>query len=180
MATPPDFVAGQVLTAAQMNKIGLWLVSNTTVAAGASSHAVTGCFSADYDAYLVQFYGGAGSTSAAINLTLGSTATGYYYGLNTMSYASAAGAVGGANATSFAFVGYMSTAGVFGTFNLFNPFATDETYLSVQMAYPTTTGFGISGGGYLANQTSYTGFTLTPASGTFGSTKVLVYGYNNN
>jgi len=163
-----------------MNKVGLWQVSNTTVAAGASSHAVTGCFSADYDAYLVQLYGGSGSTSAAINLTLGATATGYYYGYNTMSYAAAAGALGGANATSFAFVGYMSTAGVFGTFTLFNPYATDETYLAMQMAYPTTTGFGVSGGGYLANSTSYTGFTLTPASGTFGSTKVLVYGYNNN
>ncbi len=179
MATPPDFTAGQILTAAQMNKVGLWLVSSTTVAAGASSHTVSSVFSADYDNYVVYLYGGAGSTSAAINLTLGATATGYYYGLNTMSYASAAGAVGGANAASFGFVGYMSTAGVFGTFTLFNPFASDETYINVQMAYPTTTGFGISGGGYLANTTSYTAFTLTPASGTFGSTRVLVYGVNN-
>lgn len=179
MATPPDFVAGQVLTAAQLNKGGMWLVSSTTVAAGASSHAVSNVFSADYDNYVVHFYGGSGSTSAAINLTLGSTATGYYYGYNTMSYAAAAGALGGANATSFAFAGYMSTAGVFGTFTLFNPFASDETYINVQMAYPTTTGFGVAGGGYLANSTSYTGFTLTPASGTFGSTRVLVYGVNN-
>lgn len=179
MATPPDFVPNAILTAAQMNKVGMWLVSNTTVAAGASSHPVTNVFSADFDAYHVQFYGGAGSGNAAINLTLGATVTGYYYGYNTMSYAAAAGALGGANVASFAFAGYMSTAGVFGSFTLYNPFVADETYINVQMAYPITTGFGVSGGGYLANSTSYTGFTLTPASGTFGSTKVFVYGINN-
>jgi hypothetical protein len=41
MATPPDFVDGQVLTAAQMNAIGLWLVRSSIVFASAAYLLVT-------------------------------------------------------------------------------------------------------------------------------------------
>jgi hypothetical protein len=46
MATPPDFSSGAVLTAAQMNSVGLW-----KVASGSLSTATTnfqGCFTSDY------------------------------------------------------------------------------------------------------------------------------------
>jgi hypothetical protein len=36
MATPPDFTAGQVLTAAQMNAVGLWKMNPTSVSSGSS------------------------------------------------------------------------------------------------------------------------------------------------
>jgi hypothetical protein len=42
MATPPDFSSGAVLTAAQMNSVGLWLVKTQTVGTAVSSVAVTG------------------------------------------------------------------------------------------------------------------------------------------
>jgi hypothetical protein len=42
MATPPDFSSGAVLTAAQMNSVGLWLVKTQTVGTTVSSVAVTG------------------------------------------------------------------------------------------------------------------------------------------
>jgi hypothetical protein len=51
MATPPDFTAGQVLTAAQMNAVGLWLVKTQTL--NATSVNITSCFTSDYDSYRV-------------------------------------------------------------------------------------------------------------------------------
>jgi hypothetical protein len=52
MATPPDFVSGAVLTAAQMNAIGLWLVNTTTFSA-VSSVEINDCFSADFQNYKI-------------------------------------------------------------------------------------------------------------------------------
>ena len=72
MATPPTFSAGAVLTAAQMNKIGLWTTVPTSVAngtisgnavtfSGVSSVSLNGVFTSDFDAYRIvaSMYGSA-------------------------------------------------------------------------------------------------------------------------
>jgi hypothetical protein len=52
MATPPDFTAGQILTAAQMNAVGLWRISSGTQALTSTPTAFTGLFvDADYRNY---------------------------------------------------------------------------------------------------------------------------------
>lgn len=51
MATPPDFTTGQVLTAAQMNAVGMWLVDDGTLA-GTSTNFEQ-CFTADYRNYRI-------------------------------------------------------------------------------------------------------------------------------
>jgi hypothetical protein len=113
MATPPDFTAGQVLTAAQMNQIGLWLVKTQTIGTAVSSVTVTGAFTADYHSYLIRVIGGTASTSLTLNLTLGSTVTGYYYGGSTGTYAGGAPAsFAGANATSFVAAGSAESSGI--------------------------------------------------------------------
>jgi hypothetical protein len=78
MTTPPTFVATNVLTAAQMNKIGLWLIDSKSVTAGASI-TFTGCFSANYSQYKIFFRNTAKSDTGDDNLklTLGSSATNY-------------------------------------------------------------------------------------------------------
>jgi hypothetical protein len=66
MATPPTFTTGAVLTGAQMNQIGLWKITPTSVAGSgvslsgsnivftsAATINVNGVFSADYDFYKV-------------------------------------------------------------------------------------------------------------------------------
>ena len=68
MATPPTFSSGAVLTAAQMNSVGMWLVKTQTVGTAVSSVTVTGAFSADYDNYLILMSGGTGSDSASISI----------------------------------------------------------------------------------------------------------------
>ena len=53
MATPPVFTAGQVLTAAQMNKIGLWEVYPETAVTGVSTITRDGVFTSDFTNYLL-------------------------------------------------------------------------------------------------------------------------------
>jgi hypothetical protein len=54
MATPPDFTAGQVLTAAQMNKIGLWVVKTETAFSAAASVTADSVFTADFTNYVLK------------------------------------------------------------------------------------------------------------------------------
>lgn len=78
MPTPPTFVANTVLTAAQMNKVGLWEIDTRTVSGGASI-VFTGCFSSSYDHYRILFRN-TGKTDTGddnLKLTLGSTTTNY-------------------------------------------------------------------------------------------------------
>jgi hypothetical protein len=53
MAVPPVFVAGQVLTAAQMNQIGLWQVKAKTSFTAATSVTVDNVFTSDFQDYLL-------------------------------------------------------------------------------------------------------------------------------
>jgi len=62
----PSFASGEVLTAADMNAVGLWLVKTQTVGTGVPSVVVTDAFSANYDNYLVTISGI--KTAAAANI----------------------------------------------------------------------------------------------------------------
>jgi hypothetical protein len=77
MATPPDFTTGAVLTAAQMNAVGLWLVKTQTVGSAVPDVTVTDAFSADYDNYKILYTGGTASGAVGpLNMKLGSSTTG--------------------------------------------------------------------------------------------------------
>jgi hypothetical protein len=52
MATPPIFVAGQVLTAAQMNAVGQWVVVAETTFTASSTITASSVFTSDYQTYL--------------------------------------------------------------------------------------------------------------------------------
>ena len=177
MATPPDFTAGQVLTAAQMNKIGLWLVKTQTIGTAVSSVTVTDAFTADYHSYLIRVNGGTASTSLLLNMTLGSTVTGYYYGGFTATYAGGAPtSFANANTTSFVAAGTGETGGLALRVELTNPQAADETgYLNLY-ATQRTTGSGGMAVGYLNDTTAYTAFTLTTSTGTVTGGTIYVYG----
>ena len=163
-----------------MNKIGLWLVKTQTIGTAVSSVTVTGAFSTDYDSYLIRVTGGTASTSLGLNLTLGSTATGYYYGGSTGTYAGGAPAsFAGSNATSWAFAGSGESSGLIMRVELNNPFLADETSFSNTYATMRTTGSGGLVTGYLNDTTSYTAFTLTTSTGTITGGTIRVYGMRN-
>lgn len=179
MATPPDFSPGQVLTAAHMDAVGLWLVKTHTVGSAESSVTVSNCFSADYDAYLVIYSGGLLSADTAICLRIGNANAGYYGAYVYGQYNSTALASAPDNNNSrFTFVGggdNVSGAGLVATVN--NPFVTKQTYVtSSNVSYATNAG---SYSGRLANANSYTSVTLFPVSGTMTGGTIRVYGYRN-
>jgi hypothetical protein len=179
MATPPDFVAGSVLTAAQMNSIGLWLIKTQTIGTAVSSVTVTNAFSTDYDNYLIRVTGGVGSTTLDVRMTLGATVSGYYYGGGYTDYSgTGTGVFRGANA-AFWRVGAASTSSISVEMTLKSPFLADETIFSSQLPDMITGGAAIWSNGYLANTTSYTDFTFTPSTGTLTGGKISIYGYRN-
>ena len=74
MAVPPVFVSGQILTAAQMNAIGLWEIQ--TASFTTSSAETYTCFTSDYDNYrIVLTITAMSSTNADIAFQLGNSGT---------------------------------------------------------------------------------------------------------
>lgn len=161
---------------------GLTLVKAQTIGSAVSSVTVTDAFSSTYDNYLINVTGGSGSTAGASGLlTLGSTATGYYFsGIYQLYSASTVNGYNVSNGTSFNAT-YVSPNGHSGSIILQNPFLSDETTFQ-----STLIGLGTSGEyqarytGFLNNTTSYTAFTITAGSGTMTGGTIRVYGYQNS
>jgi len=175
MATPPDFTAGQVLTAAQMNAIGLWHISRTTIGSAVSSVTVSNAFSADYDSYKIIVAGGAGSTAIALRFTLGATSTGYTYAEQYTVYASpSAQAVAAVNGAYWN-AGRGDTTTLTMTMEIHSPFLTE--YTTFQSAWSRANDAMAVTGGYLNNTTSYTAFTITTDTGTMTGGTIDVYGF---
>jgi hypothetical protein len=184
MTTPPDFVSGQILTAAQMNSVGLWLVKSQAVTSG-TSIVVTSAFSSDYDNYLVTYTGGTASTAATLSLQLGPSSvsgynTGYYagvvgtfYGSDSLNY------VRDNNASSWGSAGGAYTDGAFLGINIFNPAnASRKTLMSTTRIDIRTVGAAGTGNGFHNTAAAFTDFTLTSTATLTGGT-VSVYGYRD-
>lgn len=176
MATPPTFTAGSVLTAAQMNAVGLWKVKAQTIGTAVSSVTVTDAFSADYDGYKIIVSGGNTSTDCNISLRLGASATGYYASKLYLTYATnATFFVCDNNTSTWTGVGYSTNnTGIYMTIDLINPFLAKWT-LMTNAVNAATLGGPSSGIHQVA--TSYSSFVLTPSSGTLTGGTVAVYGY---
>jgi hypothetical protein len=176
----PDFSPGEVLTAAAMDSIGLWLVKTQTIGTTVATVVVADAFSADYDAYKIIISGGVGSTTAALlACELGATTTGYYWGHQYRTYAGATNGNQGSNAANFSRVGIAGTNSLTASFELVNPFLAKNTIIHYSFVDPRTTGEAGAGGGFLNDTTSYTGFTIIPSTGTLTGGTIRVYGYRN-
>ena len=70
----PVFTSGEILTAANMNQVGMWLLKTQTIGSGVGSVSVTSVFSSSYDNYRVVFTVNSMNTNGnTISLTLDST-----------------------------------------------------------------------------------------------------------
>jgi hypothetical protein len=177
----PDFSPGEVLTAAAMDSIGLWLVKSQTVGTGVTSIPVTNAFSAQFDNYRIIYSGGvsAGAVGLALSLT-GSGANNYYSAQAYTFYASdgVAGYLRDNNTSSWTAAGGGYVDGNVLDVELYNPFLTLRTAIaSIGRPDIRTNGatyYGLSGFHNLS--ASYTGFTITASAGLTGGT-IRVYGY---
>jgi len=180
MATPPTFSSGAILTAAQMNSIGMWLVTSQTIGSAVSSVTVSGAFTSDFDNYKIVISGGVASTTNTLNMTLGSTVTGYGRLQAMYAYNASTVTVDNDNFTStFMVVGGGSVNGLSGTVDVLQPYAASATsvYASMQNLVAGTANGLRTTFGALLNTTSYTAFTLTTSTGTITGGKISVYGY---
>ena len=181
-----SYTAGQVLTASSLNANlsfastngGLVLVKTQTIGTAVSSVAVTSAFSTDYDAYKIVISGGVGSGNGSLQLQLGSTTTGYYYGFSGALFSGTADAGGLANGANFSNAGRGSTNTLQMNVELQQPFLSKNTYAQ----YTFTVNDSAAGrtritGGFLNDSTSYTGFTVIVETGTVTGGTIAVYGY---
>jgi hypothetical protein len=175
----PDFSPGEVLTAAAMDSIGLWLVKTQTVGAGVASVTVTDAFSADYDNYKVTYTGGTGTNNSVLGFHfVGTNGNTTFYG--NLYYANftngAPQTFGWNNAASVSHLG----GNAFDRWNMnaeiHGPHLTQGTFLSS----PFVDGFNAGVVQAVHNiASSYTSFVLTPSTGTLTGGTIRVYGYRN-
>jgi hypothetical protein len=163
-----------VLSTGRANSLGLDLVKTQTIGSAVSSVTVSDAFSSTYDNYKIMVVAGSGSASVDMRMTLGATATGYYYGLNYNIFNATASATGASNAAHWAYAGSSTGTSIAINADILSPFLTEQTFFTSTV---TSDGYVGSGGGYLANTTSYTAFTITASSGTLTGGTIAVYGY---
>jgi hypothetical protein len=180
----PDFSPGEVLTAAAMDSIGLWLVKTDTITSGTSKE-ITGAFNSNFKNYLVvvsQLKSSGAPTG--LRLQMGTTALGIYYwagtsvayGTTTVSAESQAGGT----SINTGFVS-QSTVACGGLIELQSPQLAERTSFQCRASDIRTGGTGARNyNGFVNDATAYTSFTLSVEGGvTFTSCDVRVYGYRN-
>jgi hypothetical protein len=177
--TYPSFTAGEVLRAADMNAVGLWLVKTVTVGTGVSSVPVADCFSADYTNYKIVIAGGVASTGTNMTIQLtGITGSVYNNAGTFLNYGSTiVSGFGPGLSTSFIY-GPGDATFYAASIDIMNPFATTRKGI-ISNGVSGTSQYAFAG--YVNSTTSSTGFTITPAA--VGSTltggTIRVYGYRN-
>jgi hypothetical protein len=198
MATPPDFTAGQILTAAQMNQIGLWKVTPTSVSGtgatidsdgnvvvlgGGTNFTVNGAFSADFSSYKIIVQNFRLNAAGGLFMALGTSNTGTSHNTSelTVNSAGAITGAGTASASRFA-LPLVSRAGntdVACEVTLVSPFQATETFISGTGTDTNTAGlFRLYGGINLA-RTSFSALHFSTATTeTISVAVVKIYGYN--
>jgi hypothetical protein len=174
----PDFSPGEVLTAAAMDSIGLWLVKSQAVVGSPTSVTVTGAFSADYDNYRVVLNGIVPSAQDSFRVRFGSATTGYY---GSMYYDQFTGAATSTLRTNNANANYLAlnesgTSSATIAFDVTAPFLTTATN-----HYGLYYGRGFAGwsSGQLAAGSHSSITILTDGAGTMTGGTIRVYGYRN-
>jgi len=163
------------------NAPGLTLIKSQVIGTAVSSVNVTGAFSATYQNYKILVSGGVGSALALCGMKLGATTSGYYMGQSATNYAGSAALGAVSNGAIFTRMSVVSTTSLAMDFEVQNPFA--STYTFVRSTYfdnTITTGAGGVSVGFVDNTTSYSDFTIVPASGTLTGGTIRVYGYKNS
>ena len=176
--TFPVFASGDVLRAADMNAVGMWLITNTTISAAATTN-VNDVFSADYPNYRIVLNGTA-STVANQPLTMrlrvsGSDAnTGYEYERLYQYSNSVAGDRNVLGTDEWIVTDTNQTAKFFFEAIVFAPFSAAPTKMLCRAGGDnSSTGFSnVSISGYNSNSTSYTGFSLITGGTISGSLQV--------
>ena len=171
----PSFASGEVLTAADMNAVGLWLVKTQTIGTGVSSVTVSDAFSSLYDTYLITISGGSNSADSQLNLRLGAVTSGYRYQYIFGAWAGTASAVGSVVASSFEYVGIGNTEGLHMSCTVMSPNLAKSNRIVADGA--TAANYSGNTTGLLPGTAQYTAFTVLAQAGSMTGGTIRVYGY---
>jgi hypothetical protein len=149
-----------------------------TIGSAVGSVTVQGAFSATYDNYLIKVSGGSSSTNTNMGFALTGATSGYQAIYFHSTYSATALSDGQTNASLVQYAGSVSPNGLHLHANISQPFIANMTRFNFEGGGTIGTYLGNTVGN-LNNTNSYTGFTITPASGTITSGTIRVYGYNN-
>ena len=178
MATPPVFTSGAILTAAQMNAVGMWLVKSQVIGSAVSNVTVTDAFTSDFDNYFITISGSSISANQRLRMTLGGSAgSTYSYGGWRSSYSAAVIDSEQGSATTAFLIGLPNT-GIFAVgVHLFSPQKATATFYT---SFASGSGFAMQQSGIDTNAAASTAFTIDPDStATLTGGTIRVYGYNN-
>jgi len=158
---------------------GLVLITAQTILSAVPSVVVSDVFSSTYENYLVTLNGGVGSTTLNLRMILGATTTGYYYGVPLVTFTSDLSLTTGQNATHWR-AGEATVNASIMSIVIQSPQLAKISVMATTIITPRTDGYAGAGGGYLNDTTQYTGFTITPSTGTLTGGVIRVYGYQNS
>ena len=197
MATPPDFSVGQVLTAAQMNQVGLWAMQPTSVsgsgvtlsgakvtATAATEAVINNCFTDDFEFYRVLIrYQTSTTNSLFMQLRTGASnaATNYNYS-EVQAYLGFGVTVGRATGQAQGQIGSNSNGAFWqmSSMDLFGPKLAEPTTYSVLNSRNDASYANIANYVYNGTHTTATAFEslrVFVSTGTFTG-KIYIYGYN--
>jgi len=157
---------------------GLTLISATTIGSAVSSVTVSSAFSATYDNYLILINNGTCSANGLVGLKFGSVAANYYGASVTVGQTGTVSGAANNNAAALLNALHAQTTAFNAVLNVNNPFLSGQTFVSANSfgSNDLTNFFA----GKLAESSSQTAFTLTPASGTMTGGTIRVYGFANS
>ncbi len=183
MGVSNGYTSAQVVQAVPTGiQSALVLVKTQTIGSAVASVSVTDAFSATYDNYKILLSGGESSASnVTLSMQLGATTTGYssvvfYVDFATTTTPASAGVNNGA---SWEQIGSGATNGLHLDIDLLAPFLSKRTTFSGGLS-TFSNALGGPAAGIQNSTTSFTGFTLTPSTGTLTGGVIRVYGYLNS
>lgn len=193
----PVFTTGEVLTAANMNAVGLWRVTGCTVTSaggtaatasngvitigtGNTSVTVNNAFSSDFQSYRIFIENQDTNNTASHDISLGGiTGSTYYVAGHYFAWTSAAGTTAYAPAPNTTFIVSANVAAGTGTtivMDIHNPNIARRKY----GYFTSQAGNGsMSASIYNTSTATATSFTLSKAGNTMTGGTIRVYGYRN-
>lgn len=173
----PVFAPGDILTAADMNAVGWWLMKSDTVAAASATHICSTAFTSSYTDYLIIIRGltvTAGSATVTMQGRAAgvTTTTNYQSAGSNDNYAAATRIASSATAWT---VGYVDTTAMQSIYiQISNPQAAVRTSFFSTGASNIATHWS---GGTQNSTTQFDAFVLTPSASTFSAGTIRIYGY---
>lgn len=191
MATPPDFSVGGVLTAAQMDQIGLWICPPTSatggtvtgnhvvIGSGVTSVTVNGVFSASFTNYMIRVAGVKAGAQVGTSLQLSGITTGYdtqgFYMLKGSS------AITGFNVSGASGwdCGATDTGASLHEVHLVNPNVASPKAMFARATGQGGVNIGVQTFGENASTSTATGFVYSVGASSLTGGTITVYGYNS-